>query len=333
MKGETWRRRLAAAAVRIGVVVTALGLVWLCALAYWEHDERLRYPPPGQLIAIGDGREIHLRTWGADHDGPTIILDVSAATPSSVWAWIAGDLGERHRVVAYDRPGLGWSRGANGPRDARSAAEALRTALRIAGHEPPFIVVGHSYGGYSARVFAGLYSDEIAGLALLDTTHPDGGGDTSYGRIYRLLAWRSHAGLMRLFPAGDEFGGLPPADAAAARAVSGWRSHSDAAADELEAWTLSEADVRRFGHYGDLPLLVLSGVGSDEHLERQRDLTSLSSASEFVQLNVGHISMMTDRQQSAQVSRLLGRFVDEALADAEEHNRGHGQDFPLRAHR
>jgi len=50
-----------------------------------------------------------LAIWGAATGGPTILLDVSAGQPSSIWAWIASDLGRHYRVVAYDRPGMAWS--------------------------------------------------------------------------------------------------------------------------------------------------------------------------------------------------------------------------------
>jgi pimeloyl-ACP methyl ester carboxylesterase len=49
----------------------------------------------------------------------------------------------------------------------------LRRALEGAGERPPFLLVGHSYGGFVMRVFAGRYPAETAGLVLVDPAHPE----------------------------------------------------------------------------------------------------------------------------------------------------------------
>lgn len=37
----------------------------------------------------------------------------------------------------------------------------------------PYILVGHSYGGKIARLFASMYSEDLGGLILEDTQHED----------------------------------------------------------------------------------------------------------------------------------------------------------------
>jgi pimeloyl-ACP methyl ester carboxylesterase len=310
-------RRLLRAGVRVVVVLAGLMLVGSLILGFVEQQQRDRLLPPGQLVDVAGNGSIHLRTWGMEHTaGPTIILDHAASLPSSSWAWIGASLGESYRVVAYDRPGMGWSRGGGGPRDARTSAEALRSALDRAGIPGPYVPIGHSYGGFSARMFAHLYPDEVAGLVLLDTTN-EGAGDPDdtagqgrgFAAWYRLQAWQGQLGLLQLGGPGGGFGGLPPADAEAAHVVTRWRTHLDATADELDAWPISARDLRRAGDFGDLPLLVVSGYGTEAQIESQRDLVRLSSNSRYVELPVWHTSMLVDREHAALVTGELRSFL------------------------
>lgn len=272
-----------------------------------EQAERREFPPPGQLVDIGGGELIHLRQWGISNPGPTIVLDVSAATPSSLWAWVGRALGENHRVVAFDRPGMAWSRGPWAPRDSRHAADALARALAAADIPPPYVIVGHSYGGFSSRVFAGSYPDRVAGLVLLDATHPDGGGEVRFATSYRVRAWLGHAGLFQLSPPDDYFWELPADERPAAYAVNLWASHLDTSAEELEAWPTSAAQVRAVGSdFGDLPLLVVTGGGSSA---LQRDLVGLSSAGRLVEINADHMGMLVSRAQSELVVRVIEEFL------------------------
>jgi pimeloyl-ACP methyl ester carboxylesterase len=309
-------RRLARAAVRVAAALALLMLIGSVALGFVEQHQRDRFPPPGQLVDLGDGRQIHLRGWGADHaDGPTIILDHAASLTSSSWAWIGAELGETYRVVAYDRPGMGWSRGGGGPRDAATSARALRAALESAGIPGPYVPVGHSFGGFSARMFAHLYRDQVVGLVLLDTTNEGAGNpdDTAgqgrgFAVWYRFQAWQGHLGLFQL-SGGHGLGALPAADAEAANVVTRWRSHLDATADELEAWPTSARDLRRAGDLGGLPLLVVSAYGTEAQIEDQRDLTRLSSNARYVELPVWHTSMLVEREHAELVAAEIREFL------------------------
>lgn len=273
-----------------------------------EHDQRGRFPPPGQLVDIGGGEKIHLRTWGSASDRPTVLLFISAQTPSSAWAWIAQSLAEDYRVVAFDRSGMGWSTGGSGPRDADHAARALTSALAIAGIGPPYVVVAHSYGGFSARVFVGLHPDDVVAMVLLDTSHPDAPG-SGYGPLTRITALQGHAGLMVLFPPGNGFASLPDGEGDAAYAASLWTSHLDASSDELDTWNASAAQVRTAGTFGDLRLLVVAAYESEDQRRYQLDLVNLSSAGEFVALNVGHLQMLTEPDQAALVTDEMTQFL------------------------
>ena len=302
------------AALRVLAVLALLVMSGITVQARAENIERRAYPPPGQLVDIGGGQLIHIRRWepAVRNDGPTIVLDVSAAMPLSEWAWVGRGLAEAgHSVVAYDRPGMAWSRGPWQPRDAGHAADALHKALSKAGIEPPFVVVGHSYGGFSARVFTGRYRADIAALILLDTTHGEGGGEQGFATFYRVRAWQAHAGLFHLErPSYSGLWALPEEERAAADAVSLWTSHLDTSAEELEAWHTSVQQIRALGGHGDLPLLVVCANDSrPQHVALQRDLATLSSNSRFVELNVDHMGMLVVREQAALVVAEMNGFL------------------------
>ena len=248
-------RKLVRAALHLAAVATLVVLTGVAIQATAEAGQRGRFPAPGRVVEIGDGQTVHLRMWGEENGGPTIVAEASAGMFSSEWSWIGPSLASDYQVVAADRPGLGWSRGGQSPRDALSAATAVTRALRIAGVDPPYIVIGHSFGGMAARVFADMNRADVIGIALLDTTHPDGGGGRFYAAEYRRLAWIGHSGLNQLLPgAPSGWESLPDGEIDAAVAVSGWTSHLDATADEMAAWDTTMQQVRDAGSFGDIPL-------------------------------------------------------------------------------
>ena len=302
--------RLLLALLHVLAVVVLIVLSGAAFQACVEQSERNRFPPPGQMVDVGAGQFIHLRQWGETNAGTTVVLDISASTVSSVWSWVGQGLAERgYRVVAYDRPGMAWSHGPPQPRDARHAADALEAALDARAIPAPYVVVAHSYGGFSARVFTGLNRDRVAGLVLLDTTHPEGDGWPVYGMVYRIQAWIGHSGLLHLFRRPNPFVGLPPQEVEAAYAVTHWTSHLDTTAEELEAWPASAAQVLEFGHFGDLPVLVVAGAGPVARLELQEDLVNVSDNSRFMRVDADHVGMLLDESHAQQLVEAIDQFI------------------------
>src|SRR5688572_15473428 len=157
-------------------VWTALGIAGaLLALGagsqlYAASDEAQRLRPPGKLIDV-HGHKLHLHSTGQGR--PTVVLEAGASAFSGVWEWIQPELAKHARVVSYDRAGLGFSESAEGIRDAASVARELDELLKKAGEMPPYVLVGHSYGALFVSVYAELYPQKVAGIVLVDGTHPD----------------------------------------------------------------------------------------------------------------------------------------------------------------
>ena len=279
-------------------VVLIIFIVALSGITYAaraEQDQRARFAPPGQLVDIGAGEKIHMRTWGVRHpEEPAIVLDSSAGMPSYEWTWVGPLLGARHFVVAYDRPGMGWSTGPDVPRDAMHAADALGRALEVAEIPAPYILIGHSFGGFSTRAFAGTHQADVTALALLDSTDADGPGGHGFALAYRLTAVRALFGLYALGPPSNDFGEIPADERDAANAVSKWPSFLDTTARELEAWDVSAAAIRQLD-LSDIPLLVVCSPSSPEHVAQEKHIATLSNAATYVELNVEHMGMLLNQ--------------------------------------
>jgi pimeloyl-ACP methyl ester carboxylesterase len=103
---------------------------------------------------------------------PAVVLQSGLGDGKEAWSRVFDGLATHSTVVAYDRPGYGGSPLKAGPRDPCTVAREQRELLMSIGVMPPYILVGHSLGGLYEYVYARLYPDDVAGLVLLDATHP-----------------------------------------------------------------------------------------------------------------------------------------------------------------
>ena len=103
---------------------------------------------------------------------PTVVLASGYGMPRNTWQAVAEDLSRDFTVFTIDRPGYGGQPETERPRDPCTIATDTRDALRAAGRQPPYLLVGHSIGGLYQYAFARLYPQEVSGFVLLDPTHP-----------------------------------------------------------------------------------------------------------------------------------------------------------------
>jgi pimeloyl-ACP methyl ester carboxylesterase len=136
------------------------------AIACWRED---RKPPPGQLFDVG-GYRLHL--YVAGEANPTIILDHSLGGIEGYF--LAEELAKLARVCIYDRAGYGWSDRSPHPRTSSQIVAELDTLLTQAGIEPPYILVGNSFGSYNVRLYAHRFPEKVIGMVLTDGLHEKG---------------------------------------------------------------------------------------------------------------------------------------------------------------
>jgi pimeloyl-ACP methyl ester carboxylesterase len=213
-----------------------------------------------------------------------VVLDSGLGVPALGWILVQSEVARFARVCSYDRAGYGWSDPGPEPRTSSEIAKELKALLDAAGERPPYVIVGHSFGGFNIRVFTSLYPGEVAGLVLVEGSHED-----EDHRIAELLPpsvmereakadlWNERLGRI-IRPVRVRFGierlqletgwGTPDYGIQSSRLPKDLREEllylrqqdkfGKAVAAEGNAFQQSLLEVRRAGALGDRPLIVLT---------------------------------------------------------------------------
>jgi len=299
-------------------VLSLTGIIYQTAAI--ESDKK-NFPPPGNLIDVG-GFKMHIHCEG--EGSPTVILDALSGGFSSYWAWVQSEVAKQVRVCAYDRAGFGWSESDSEPESPQRTARNLHTLLTNAGIEGPYVMVGHSKGGIYVRKYAALYPQEVVGMVLLDSSHPDQfvrypellKGDTPILSKMPLIQTLLRLGVGHAyFALGGEvdFADLPQRQhdeiAAAWSSQEHWWS--------MESTMLLGADIFQQAHdlgsLGDLPLAVITrGEGVDDGwCEMQNELVSLSTDSIHITVDGStHSSLIFNPKHAHIVSETILQIVE-----------------------
>jgi pimeloyl-ACP methyl ester carboxylesterase len=250
-----------------------------------QHDQTSTREGAEQLVDIG-GRRLAITCAGSGR--PAVVLegglDIGVGLPSAGWAMVQDAVAALTHVCRYDRAGLGRSDPAPPPRTGAQMVADLRSMLRAAGVESPYVLVGHSMGGMVVRLYAHLYPDEVGGLVLVDSSHQD-----QFERIGSLLpppypgAPEEFLGFRRFWAEG------------------GWRDPTRNR--EGVDFPAMQQELNAISSLGDLPVRVLvSGEFlrlvpdrelarrlHEQMVEMQQELARLSTRSELTVVeNSGH---------------------------------------------
>ena len=168
-EGRTQTRRDRKLMIWLGGIVAALLILILAGWIFEpiaEAADAKAYPPPGQMVDVG-GYRLHINCTGSG--SPTVVIETGWGDSSASWGWVQPEVAKTTRICTYDRAGMGWSETSPQPRTAREFAKELHTLLAKANEPGPYVLVGHSLGGYTVRVYAHDYPEEVAGLVLMRT--------------------------------------------------------------------------------------------------------------------------------------------------------------------
>ena len=124
------------------------------------------YARPQHMIDVGGGRRINLHCMGTG--SPAVVFESGLSDWSNTWALIQPAVARTTRACSYDRPGMGYSDPVATPRTPAAVVEDLATLLDRAGIDEPVVLVGHSLGGFYAKLFAATHPGRVAGLVLVD---------------------------------------------------------------------------------------------------------------------------------------------------------------------
>ena len=280
----------------------------------------MRLPPaPGGLIDVG-GHRLHLHCQGVD--GPPVVFDAALGASSLSWTYVLPEVAAFARACAFDRAGFGWSDAGPLPRTTGRIVEELRALLAAAAVPPPYILVGHSFGGLTARLFLQRFPQDVAGLVLLDPAYPEDWVSPSAAhaalvrRGVKLCRYARHAARLRIthvVAALAQAGALGSARLAAFIASRGalqrvdeevmapaaklpsdvraiaqrfWREAKffEALGSQIESIGESAATVPVDQEFGDVPMVVVSGETNSDagQLARQERLAARSSRGRHV---------------------------------------------------
>lgn len=251
----------------LGAILTSLLALMLMGYIYEglvEVADAKAYPMPGQSVDVG-GHRLHIHCTGAG--SPAVVIDAGLGDWSTGWDAVQQGVAKSTRVCAYDRAGWGWSEAGPLPRDASQFAKELHTLLRKANVPEPYVVVGHSLGGFTIRVFVHEYASEVAGVVLIDSMTPNQFTQSqieaqpridAQSQPFSLPAMLARFGIVRLLA--RPLGIMPfvPSneDAYFSRLVR--PQSAQTFTNESQSMPASAAEAFAVKTFGDLPLVVLT---------------------------------------------------------------------------
>ena len=258
------------------LMLVVLAMVGALYQATANNLDAKRTPEPGQLFnAIGSKLKLNCTGNGS----PAVILEAGLGDNIMEWNRVQPRIAKLTRVCSYDRAGYGGSEPGVMPRTSRQIAAELHGLLKNAGERSPFVLVGHSFGGYTVRLYNSVFPDQVAGIVLVDSTQEDQYGllPSAWKQIdaQQLSRYKSQAtwapvfielGVARVLLQLRAFRGFR-------RGIEGTTylilqaKYLKARANELEFMEVSAEQARAASNFGDKPLIVLTaGNNSDEIL-------------------------------------------------------------------
>jgi pimeloyl-ACP methyl ester carboxylesterase len=262
-----------------------LAVLLILLLAGWIYEssaeaaDEQAYPPPGQLVDVG-GHHLHINCTG--NGSPTVVIEAGLGDWSTGWGYVQPEVAKTTRVCTYDRAGWGWSEPGPMPRDAGQIAKELHTLLQNANIPGPYIMVGHSLGGLSVRVFTHNYPSEVAGVVLIDSMFPGQSTIATPSIVISSFPLLARFGIARLLvkPLGL-INYVPPSEKAYLTRYVRPQS-AQVLVDEIQEIPVSMTQAGAVNTFGDLPLIVLT-AGLDQQpgwQTGQAELAKLSSNSQ-----------------------------------------------------
>jgi NADPH:quinone reductase-like Zn-dependent oxidoreductase/pimeloyl-ACP methyl ester carboxylesterase len=292
------------------LLVSALGG---CYETISEALARNSHAMPGQLVDVGDHR-LHISCSGTG--SPTVVLEAGLGEFSSTMSgWIAPAVAEETRVCVYDRAGRGWSEPAASPEDGVAVATALHALLEGAGEPGPYVLAGHSAGGIYVLNFAKLFPEDVVGVVLIDSMHPE--------QYERLPAWPAFYQTFKratgVLPSLARIGvprimslasgsSLPASAGDERRDLSSTPAYYRSLRDEFAALRTALAQGGQLTSLGNTPLIVLTAdKGAQEGWQPlQDDLARLSSNSIHRHVpDATHASLVEDERFAAASSQAV----------------------------
>jgi pimeloyl-ACP methyl ester carboxylesterase len=268
--------------VKLVIVRGLLGLLALVVLtaivgasyqALGNRADARRFPQQGKSVSLGPAfNNLVLSIDCRGQGSPTVILDSGLGVPAIGWNPVQTEVAKFAHVCSYDRAGYGWSGATSAPRTSIQIAKELHALLEAANEKGPYILVGHSFGGYNVRVYNGQYPNDVAGMVLVDASHEDQNDRMppamqafmkktveQLKRQEMLAPWLIRFGIVRFSQRNQgEAPGVSKEFGQEMLYLQMQPKFIEASASEMGSFVESANEVRAAGNLGDKPLVVLT---------------------------------------------------------------------------
>jgi pimeloyl-ACP methyl ester carboxylesterase len=263
-----WLGRAALGFLSLVLVAVAIGASYQAIAS--AGDAKL-YKPVDQMVDV-NGVQMRLDCRGSG--SPTVILEAGAQSWSTHWALVQDDVAQFTRVCSYDRAGYGWSEPVDEEINPKQVAKMLHTLLENGGEKPPYLMVGHSFGGVIVRTFTAEYPDEVVGMVLVDSSHENQFQQSppeieeiskvqvetsqTSSRINQIAERLGYIRAFKLYDAAFASLQFPEKDEAALLVEMYRTGYFAAIAREVEVMIAYCRQPCKLNSLGDMPLIVLS---------------------------------------------------------------------------
>ena len=276
-----------------------------------------------QSLLVPHGRyadlETHRLYYECQGEGrPLVLIDYGIAGSAIAWRRLQRELSNTTTVCTYDRAGYGWSDPGPSPRTSAQAVEELAALIDAAGWQGPFVLLGHSFGGFDTRLFAARHPGAVAGLVWLDSSHPE--------EVLHATAKPEAQPLANPIAQATINEAEPDDEQAAGAYLNTRRKAIFTQMDELANFATSARQVMAAGPLPAVPLVVVardhaarqSDADAARWQARQRSLAKLSPQGEFWTATGSGHDIHRDRLDL--VLKAVRKVVDEARATGLTHS-------------
>ena len=220
-------------------------------------------------------------TLSRKEEGVTIILISGAGIPMSSWEKVFPSLLNLGSVFMYNRLGCGKSTKPNCPQSGFIIISTLKKILEKLGLEPPYLFVGHSLGGLYANLYARLFPNDLLGIVLVDSSHPEQEKRLKQHTSPLLATFKWLSGKWDKLFCTNKF-------------------------SELLSLEKTKEEIDKAGSFPKIPLTVITGGKAPSklfvspsafniHLNNQQELTQLSSlGKQVIAKKSGHFVQLSE---------------------------------------